>query len=116
MLHGADFAALGAPHRRNTGVENVTTFGVAPPAVVDAAGARRITFKFGDADPMHENKQVFSCGSLAPKLKRKGGCMDCGFLRPHEPWEGTDGSVVWQAALPAPGRARLEARTPALAR
>lgn len=36
---------------------------------------------------------MFSCGSLAPKLKRGGGCMDHGFTKPKEPWEMTDGAV-----------------------
>lgn len=39
------------------------------------------------------NGQLFSCGSLAPKLKRGGGCMDHGFQRAQEPWEMTDGCV-----------------------
>ena len=41
---------------------------------------------------MHSNQQQFSCGSLAPKL-RKGGCMDCDYIRPSEPWEKSDGCV-----------------------
>ena len=40
----------------------------------------------------HTGNQVFSCGSLAPKL-RKGGCMDHGFSRAKQPWEATDGCV-----------------------
>jgi hypothetical protein len=36
---------------------------------------------------------MFSCGSLAPKLKRGGGCMDHGFARPKELWELSDGCV-----------------------
>lgn len=64
-------------------------------AVADTieGGVRRVTYKFGQNDPMHENKQVFSCGSLAPKLKRKGGCMDCDFTKEQEPWEATDGCI-----------------------
>jgi hypothetical protein len=34
-----------------------------------------------------------SCGSLAPKLKRGGGCMDHGFTKPKEPWECSDGTI-----------------------
>lgn len=41
--------------------------------------------------PSDEFCQMYSCGSLAPKLKRKGGCMDCGYQRPQEPWELSDG-------------------------
>jgi len=42
-------------------------------------------------DSSHENQVMYSCGSLAPKLKRKGGCMDHGYARAVEPWEKTDG-------------------------
>lgn len=41
----------------------------------------------------HTDNTMFSCGSLAPKLKRGGGCMDHGFTKPKEPWECTDGSL-----------------------
>jgi hypothetical protein len=41
----------------------------------------------------HTNQTQFSCGSLAPKLKRGGGCMDHGFARDAEPWEYSDGSI-----------------------
>ena len=41
----------------------------------------------------HSNKTMYSCGSLAPKLKRGGGCMDHGFTKPKEPWEQTDGAI-----------------------
>ena len=98
-------------------ISNETTFGVSKarnpdeecvviPSTSTNAGSgspsvRRIQFKFGAArpsaevtDPMHSNQQLFSCGSLAPKLKRKGGCMDCDFSRPQEPWETTDGYVL----------------------
>lgn len=51
------------------------------------------TTRFGVADPMHEDQQMYSCGSLAPKLKRGGGCMDHGFARTKEPWESSDGAV-----------------------
>ena len=45
------------------------------------------------AEMENENQQMFSCGSLAPKLKRGGGCMDHGFARAQEPWELSDGCV-----------------------
>lgn len=33
-------------------------------------------------DPaLHTDKTMFSCGSLAPKLQRGGGCVDHGFAR-----------------------------------
>jgi hypothetical protein len=34
---------------------------------------------------------MYSCGSLAPKMGRGGGCMDHKFRKPPEPWELTDG-------------------------
>ena len=36
---------------------------------------------------------MFSCGSLAPKLTRGGGCMDHGFTRDKELWEMSDGTI-----------------------
>lgn len=72
----------------NAGLENVTQFGVAKPR---EEGVHRVVYRFGEEDPMHTNQQMYSCGSLAPKLKRKGGCMDHGFQRPQEPWEMSDG-------------------------
>jgi hypothetical protein len=41
----------------------------------------------------HSNNQLYSCGSLAPKLKRGGGCMDHGFSRQKEMWELSDGAI-----------------------
>ena len=46
-----------------------------------------------EEDHEHSNNTMFSCGSLAPKLKRGGGCMDHGFTKPKEPWEMTDGTI-----------------------
>jgi len=49
-----------------------------------------------DNDPaIHENQTMFSCGSLAPKMGRKGGggCGDCKFRKPSEPWEFADGCI-----------------------
>lgn len=46
---------------------------------------------------LHTGQVMYSCGSLAPKLRRGGGCMDHGFSRPKEPWEETDGGVrLWR--------------------
>jgi len=39
------------------------------------------------------DQQMYSCGSLAPKLKRGGGCMDHGFSRESHPWEYSEGCV-----------------------
>ncbi len=46
---------------------------------------------------LHSNTQLFSCGSLAPKLhksaNRVAGCSDCMVTRDRRPWESTDGAV-----------------------
>lgn len=48
----------------------------------------------------HTNTQLYSCGSLAPKLgktRKDGagriGCSSCGIDRPKAPWEATDGCI-----------------------
>jgi len=45
----------------------------------------------------HTNSQLYSCGSLAPKLRKGGagriGCGDCQVTRPKAPWEATDGCI-----------------------
>jgi len=63
--------------------ENVTTFGVAAKRIRD------------NDDVLHSGQQQYSCGSLAPKLKKatRSGCMDHGFTRDRQPWEYTDGCV-----------------------
>jgi len=64
-------------------MENTTIFGV-------AAKKKR------DNDPvLHTGQPQYSCGSLAPKMKRatRCGCMDHGFAREREPWEYTDGAI-----------------------
>lgn len=46
---------------------------------------------------LHTGQVMYSCGSLAPKLRRGGGCMDHGFSRPKEPWEEADGGLrLWR--------------------
>lgn len=46
---------------------------------------------------LHTNQTTYSCGSLAPKLRRGGGCMDHGFAREKEPWEEADGGMkLWK--------------------
>jgi hypothetical protein len=47
---------------------------------------------------VHTDSQLYSCGSLAPKLKKKAGagrigCSNCGISRPKQPWEATDGCL-----------------------
>jgi len=45
----------------------------------------------------HTNNQLYSCGSLAPKLHKSAnrvtGCSDCMVLRPTRQWERTDGAA-----------------------
>ncbi|XP_067011656.1 uncharacterized protein [Anabrus simplex] len=41
----------------------------------------------------HSDQQMYSCGSLAPKLGRGSGCTDHKFRRPPQPWEMADGCV-----------------------
>ncbi|KAK4314086.1 hypothetical protein Pmani_014616 [Petrolisthes manimaculis] len=54
-----------------------------------------------DNDPeLHSNKQMYSCGSLAPKMGRGGGgCSDCRFRRPPQVWERADGYVYLASEL-----------------
>lgn len=64
-------------------LENVTTFGVA------AARTER-----ANDQELHTDQTMFSCGSLAPKLKRGADCCgDYGLNRPAEPWETSDGAI-----------------------
>ena len=46
----------------------------------------------------HTGSQLYSCGSLAPKLKKKAGagrigCSSCDITRAKQPWEATDGCL-----------------------
>ena len=45
----------------------------------------------------HTNSQLYSCGSLAPKLRKGGagriGCSSCDVNREKSPWEATDGCI-----------------------
>ena len=87
-------------------LQSTTKFGVAgavtkptAPAAAPAAPADSAVFsleakRMRDNDlALHNDAQTFSCGSLAPRLKRGGGCMDHGFARDTEAWERTDGAV-----------------------
>jgi ferredoxin len=76
--------------RQAAGMENTTLFGVA---------AQRAT-RANDIE-LHTDRTMFSCGSLAPKLQRGGGCVDHGFSREREPWEATDGAVYMIRELAA---------------
>ena len=48
---------------------------------------RRVEESF---DAAHTDQQMYSCGSLAPKMRR-GGCMDSNFHKPSQPWEKSEG-------------------------
>lgn len=48
---------------------------------------------------LHTNQTMYSCGSLAPKMGRGGGCSDHKFRKPSEPWEYADGCVHLVAEL-----------------
>ncbi|KAL4237616.1 hypothetical protein ACF0H5_002330 [Mactra antiquata] len=51
---------------------------------------------------LHTDKQMYSCGSLAPKMGRgntSGGCMDHKFRKEPEPWELADGCIHVVAEL-----------------
>lgn len=45
----------------------------------------------------HTDSQLYSCGSLAPKLRKGGagriGCSNCALTREKAPWEATDGCI-----------------------
>jgi len=47
----------------------------------------------------HTDQTLFSCGSLAPKLRRGAGCIDHGFKREREPWEASEGALRLLAVL-----------------
>jgi HEAT repeat protein len=59
-------------------------------------GAAAKLARDNDVD-LHTGQVMYSCGSLAPKLRRGGGCMDHGFSRSKEPWEESDGGArLWE--------------------
>lgn len=57
---------------------------------------------------LHTDTQLYSCGSLAPKLhksaNRVAGCSDCRVLRDAYPWEKTDGAIYMIRELCGDGR------------
>lgn len=69
---------------------------------------------------LHSDKQMYSCGSLAPKMGkgRDGGCMDHKFRKPSEPWELCDGCINLLAELSSIPRIsqQVSALLPALAK
>jgi hypothetical protein len=68
------------------------------PAAKDQPSMTRDEFKKLQNDAAaHTGNQLYSCGSLAPKLRKGGagriGCMTCFIDRPRSPWEATDGCI-----------------------
>lgn len=56
-------------------------------------------------DAAHTDQTMYSCGSLAPKLRRGGGCSDHGFVRPREMWEVAEGGILlWRALVSTENR------------
>ncbi|XP_019856793.1 PREDICTED: uncharacterized protein LOC100631796 [Amphimedon queenslandica] len=57
----------------------------------------------------HSNQQMYSCGSLAPKMKRRGGgggCMHSDFHKPAQPWEKSEGCIHLLSELSKVDRSR----------
>ena len=68
------------------------------PSARDEPALSREEYKLRQNDiERHTNSQLYSCGSLAPKLRKGGagriGCSDCLITRPKAPWEATDGCI-----------------------
>ena len=68
------------------------------PAAKDQPPMSREEYKRLQNDAQaHTGNQLYSCGSLAPKLRKGGagriGCSSCAIDRPKAPWEATDGCV-----------------------
>jgi hypothetical protein len=88
-------------------LSNTTQFGVAKQQQQEHGHAHKhvvpsnIKNLRDNDESLHTDKQVFSCGSLAPKLKKKrgAGCMDHAFARPSEPWESSDGAIYLMREL-----------------
>ncbi|CAG5080421.1 Oidioi.mRNA.OKI2018_I69.PAR.g9583.t1.cds [Oikopleura dioica] len=75
--------------------ENNSKFGRLEPGPGQFGVVRRIQ----QDEDKQENGTMYSCGSLAPKMKAKqptgGGCSSCtSFTRKEEPWERADGSLI----------------------
>lgn len=74
------------------------------PAAKDQAPMSREEYKRLQNDAQaHTGNQLYSCGSLAPKLRKGGagriGCSSCAIDRPKAPWEATDGRIYLNREL-----------------
>jgi hypothetical protein len=85
------------------GMENTTSFGVAGRRQQSPADVEK-----------HTDQVMFSCGSLAPKL-RAGGCSDHSFVRTKEPWEASDGATFLLRELASVRPDLVEKKLPELA-
>eukprot|EP00547_Thalassionema_nitzschioides_P008795 CAMPEP_0194227694 /NCGR_PEP_ID=MMETSP0156-20130528/42990_1 /TAXON_ID=33649 /ORGANISM="Thalassionema nitzschioides, Strain L26-B" /LENGTH=735 /DNA_ID=CAMNT_0038960187 /DNA_START=82 /DNA_END=2289 /DNA_ORIENTATION=- len=68
-----------------------------PAARDQPAMTREEYIKHSNDIDAHTEQQLYSCGSLAPKLRKGGagriGCSSCGITRPKAAWEATDGCI-----------------------
>mmetsp|Transcript_24365 Transcript_24365/g.51022 ORF Transcript_24365/g.51022 Transcript_24365/m.51022 type:complete len:949 (+) Transcript_24365:84-2930(+) len=74
------------------------------PAAKDQPAMSREEYKKLQNDMQaHTGNQLYSCGSLAPKLRKGGagriGCGNCAIDRPKAPWEATDGCIYLMREL-----------------
>jgi len=76
------------------------------PSAKKQAPMTREEFKARQNDAAaHTDSQLFSCGSLAPKLKKRKdgagriGCSSCDVTRERQLWEATDGCIYLVAEL-----------------
>ena len=63
---------------------------ISPSPALFGVVQRMETSNYGRLDAEHTDQQMYSCGSLAPKMK-KGGCMNAAFHRAAKPWERSEG-------------------------
>lgn len=74
-----------------------------PAARNQPAMTREEYLKHSNDIDAHTEQQLYSCGSLAPKLRKGGagriGCSSCGITRPKAPWEATDGCIYLMREL-----------------
>lgn len=94
--------------RVNRSMRNTSEFGVCASNEPSADAERE------RVERAHTDQVMYSCGSLAPKLRRGGGCMDHGFVRAREPWESSDGAAHLLAELAVHAPALAEQHIPAL--
>lgn len=71
---------------------NGVAAGVTPPGQVHTGVA--------EEDAAHTTQVMYSCGSVAPNMRRGGGCSVHGFFGAREGWEHCEGGLlVWHVLL-----------------